>query len=171
MRGFRRESPASNSIHKKNIEPNTSSRTTSAKAPSHPPPTAPDSGGSRGGSSPADTRMTDLPGGNSNSHGPGNNLDSKVKYCHFFVNQGRCTFEEKSGRKCKFEHSRAPMCNFGVRCTRLKCMFSHSRNGSTVFLGRKYPPMMAPWPVMNPWMTTPPGQRLNSWAWAGNQNL
>ena len=59
------------------------------------------------------------------------------KYCHFFVNTGNCRYEERTGQKCKFEHKKAPMCNFGTNCSRPKCMFAHPRvNGNNLFLGQ-----------------------------------
>ena len=86
----------------------------------------------------------------------------KGKYCHYFVNEGRCRYEERTGLKCKFEHKAAPMCNFGMRCSRQKCMFSHPNlAGTNHFLGRNYPMMnsgMNPWKMMNPWIQNPPNQ-------------
>ena len=51
----------------------------------------------------------------------------KVSYCHFFSNFGKCNFEDKNGRKCKFSHEKAPLCNFDGKCNRQKCMYAHSR--------------------------------------------
>ena len=81
------------------------------------------------------------------------------KYCHYFVNQGRCNFEERSGFKCRFEHKAAPMCNFGANCSRTKCMFSHPKltGGNNTFLGntRGFTPIPNPWQMINPWMNQP----------------
>ena len=49
------------------------------------------------------------------------------KYCHFFSNFGECHWEQTTGRKCKFTHRKAPVCNFDGNCNRKKCMFSHVR--------------------------------------------
>ena len=102
----------------------------------------------------------------------------KGKYCHFFVNTGKCNFEERTGDKCKFEHKSAPACNSGMNCTRSKCMFSHPKiNGINSFLGssRGMTPAINPWqmgPMMNPWMTTTPSQFMpNPWNMQRNQNL
>ena len=96
------------------------------------------------------------------------------RYCHFFVNQGDCRHEERTGNKCKFEHKIAPMCNFGMNCSRNRCMFSHPKvNGRNNFLGnaRNQMTMMNPWQMMNPWMSTPPSQFLqNPWNSQGKQN-
>ena len=167
MRGFRRETPASRSVQKKE-----SSRTTPAAAPPTPP-----GSGREGHESPQRPQRhppsrPEVPNPAHSKDTPPNSSESgRVQYCHYFVNKGRCTFEEKTGKKCKFVHDTAPMCNFGRQCTRLKCMFSHpkTREGSG-FLGRRYPPMMNPWPIMNPWMTTPPGQALNPWTWGQRQS-
>ena len=51
----------------------------------------------------------------------------KDKFCHFFVNTGNCTYEERTGKKCKFEHRQAPMCRLGISCRRPKCMFLHPK--------------------------------------------
>ena len=84
------------------------------------------------------------------------NIESreKISYCHYFSNFGKCSFEEQSGRKCKFSHTKAPVCKFDVNCDRRKCMFSHTRRqrynpeqGQNNFLyqgNNPYPP-----PLMN----------------------
>ena len=86
-------------------------------------------------------------------------LGLRRRYCHYFVNQGKCLYEERTGLKCKFEHKVAPMCNSGIKCTRQKCMFSHPKLATTnSFLGRNYP-IMNPgpniWQMMSPWVQTP----------------
>ena len=99
---------------------------------------------------------------NDQSGGDSSSSVYKGKYCHFFVNQGRCHYEERTGLKCKFEHKAAPMCNFGMRCSRQKCMFSHPNlAGTNNFLGRNYPMMnsvMNPWQMMSPWLENSPRQ-------------
>ena len=84
----------------------------------------------------------------------------KEKYCHYYVNYGKCNYESKSGNKCKFAHEVAPLCKSGINCNRMKCMFSHPRPLSTNFLSNNYQ-YMSPWqvmphltqkqPVPNPW--------------------
>ena len=66
-----------------------------------------------------------------------------IKYCHWF-NNGQCHFEERSGRKCIFEHIKAPKCNFDGQCNRKKCMFSHpyEKQNNNNFLGQR--PYAAP---------------------------
>ena len=56
-----------------------------------------------------------------------NDRPQRIQYCHFFNNFGHCQFEEKTGRKCKFSHEKAPTCKFGTECNRKKCMYSHSQ--------------------------------------------
>ena len=68
------------------------------------------------------------PNNNSGVH-----VGNKINYCHFFSNYGRCIFEEKSGRKCRFSHLKAPTCVFDGRCNRQKCMFSHFKENSSVY--------------------------------------
>ena len=108
-----------------------------------------------------------------------NGMENNVplRYCHFYVNKGKCNFEERTGQKCRFEHKIAPMCNLGLNCTRLKCMYSHPKvNGVNSFLGntRGMNQMMNPWnlgQMMNPWMTTPSNQFMpNPWNFQGRQD-
>ena len=81
-----------------------------------------------------------------------------MQYCHFYTNFGTCNYEEKTGKKCKFEHVTAPMCQRGMSCNRPKCMYTHPNTGGRTehFLGQRSqnhsPP--SPWQqvmMMNPW--------------------
>ena len=56
-----------------------------------------------------------------------NKIKDDNNFCHYFSNLGHCVFEERTGKKCKFSHVKAPVCNFDGKCTRGKCMFSHTR--------------------------------------------
>ena len=179
MRGFRRANPASNPVpkesstntnSKKHSKPTASTEATEDDKAKPKPP-----GSTR--SPPPETNQQ--PDSDSNSSGSEHDA-YKGKYCHYFVNKGRCNYEERSGLKCKFEHKVAPMCNFGISCSRIKCMFSHPKingnsgnNGNTGFLGnsRSFPTMMNPWQMVNPWMTAPQGQfPPNPWISQGKQN-
>ena len=71
----------------------------------------------------------------------------KPNFCHFYVNFGKCNFESRTGKKCKFEHREAPPCNYGPGCTRHKCQYSHLK-AKPSFLERQGAPP-APW--LNPW--------------------
>ena len=80
----------------------------------------------------------------------------KARYCHYFVNFGKCSFEDKTGKKCKFIHETAPMCKEGTRCSRNKCMFTHPKPGNAVgFLSQLPHHMMNPWAMISPWLTQP----------------
>ena len=68
------------------------------------------------------------------------------RYCHCYVNQGKCNFEERTGQKCRYEHKQAPMCNFGINCTNYKCMYSHPKKTEIQNQTRN------PFVIMNPWM-------------------
>ena len=59
------------------------------------------------------------------------------QYCHFYSNYGKCNYEEKTKRQCRFEHSsKVPMCSNGISCTRQRCMYKHPKpQGRTGFLG------------------------------------
>ena len=60
----------------------------------------------------------------------------KDNYCHYYVNTEKCDYEERTGNKCRFDHKPAPLCSFGLRCNRNKCMYIHPRiNGTNSFLG------------------------------------
>ena len=96
------------------------------------------------------------------NNSPDQSNNSRPRYCHYFSNFGNCEFEEKSGLKCKFLHERAPMCNAGLNCSKMKCMYSHPKPPSTQsvrrnFLGNpvNFGPFMNPRQQgnsMNPWM-------------------
>ena len=86
---------------------------------------------------------------------------NNVQYCHFFTNYGRCQFEDKTGRKCRYEHSVAPLCQSGIACNRPKCMYTHPNisGRQTSFLNTGYPNSMGSYPMMNmnminPWSVT-----------------
>ena len=104
------------------------------------------------------------------------NTQYQNKFCHFFVNMGRCNYEERTGKKCKFLHRQAPMCRMGINCNRLKCMFSHPKmNGSANFLGnpRSYSSAMNPLQLgqmINPWMVPIQNQYMTSPWNLQNQN-
>ena len=147
MRGFKRLSPAAPPIPNPNP---TSSRHNDEKLEKRkrsgtedPPPSPP--------SSPAPPQSA--------SAGSPTTYERK-RYCHYYANTGRCNFEEKTGKKCKFAHEQAPMCNSGISCSRPKCMFSHPKiNGNDNFLGHMRPlNNMVPWQIINPWMSAPPYQ-------------
>ena len=156
MRGFKRVNPSS---------PPTAGPKPAPKAdPSRPPPPSSTSSPGTTASAPStpDTAQT-------------HETDSQYrgKYCHFFVNTGKCNYEQRTGQKCKFEHKSAPMCNFGISCNRPKCMFTHPNvNGNSPFLGqmRGFSPMVNPWQMTNPWMVPQPNQYQNQqWNYQGNQ--
>ena len=50
----------------------------------------------------------------------------RTQYCHFYNNAGRCLFEERFGKQCKFAHKLAPVCNYDRQCDRPKCMYRHT---------------------------------------------
>ena len=159
LRGFKRVSPAAPSAPKVN---DVNKAKTSPKAKPEVPermPTAPEA--STGRAPPGFPPVA--PGG-------------RKQYCHYFVNQGKCTYEEKTGERCRFAHEQAPMCRSGLACDRNKCMYSHPRVGGTQnmhFLDRSrgFQQMMNPWPMMNPWMNPNPFQQFpNPWGMDGNQS-
>ena len=97
----------------------------------------------------------------------------KLGYCHYYSNFGRCDFELRNGRKCKFSHEKAPLCRFDRNCDRRKCMFSHSKPSNNqrgneqqnnTFLDQswntQYP--MNPWDMMSMFMQATQNQP-NSW--------
>ena len=162
MRGFKRTTPAtkpvqissknSNSNKINQNKPNSTPKKTQDSWPRLNAPSKPDSGAKE----PPGRASPPTPGPFKVSEN--NKLKEKriIRYCHFFVNQGRCNFEERTGSPCKFVHEIAPMCNAGIRCTRQKCMFSHPKP----FLERNI--MMNPWQMMNPWIQAPPSQLLQN---------
>ena len=92
------------------------------------------------------------------------------QYCHFYVNTGKCSYEERTGLKCKYLHQKAPMCRFGLNCNKMRCMFSHPKvNEGQVnnFLRATRNSMNQNFP--NPWLTQT--NVMNPWASMMNQLL
>ena len=179
LRGFKRVNPSVNA--EKSVKTNLQSNSPRKQRPSPPP--------SPRSIRPGPIASTTTPPATSpaapeaeNTQSEKRNLESQNKYCHYFVNMGRCNFEERTGNQCKFLHRPAPMCRSGLTCSRLKCMFSHPRiNGSNNnFLGntRPYPSsmnnmqlgtMINPWiiPLQNQFMSNPwnnQNQHQNIWS-------
>ena len=157
MRGFKRVSPTTPSISnhtlspRQNVESLQKQKQPSPSVPQQEPPRPPPSPGPR----PTTDSSTSF---------------VKGKYCHYFVNTGNCSFEEKTGKKCKFEHKKAPMCLFGINCARPKCQFSHPNfNGNVNFLGNtRSPNNLMPWQMVNPWITSPqyhPQSNFQNYPW------
>ena len=150
MRGFKRLNPAASPIQNstalsRHNAPSFQKRkppTPETASPSSPPPFPPPPSSQ----TPPSTEST-TPSG-------------RARYCYYFVNTGRCRFEENTGKQCKFEHKQAPMCRSGINCTRPKCMFSHPKiNGNSHFLGNMRPPTtFMPWQMINPWIPGPQTQ-------------
>ena len=182
MRGFKRVNPATNpqlnsggkgvtNSNKQNMPWNSADRqshTQGSGGRPHPGSPAPAVGQisplrhSRPGPSDKESAANQKNHENRTNH---ENMHS-ARYCHFFVNQGRCTFEERTGSKCKFLHKMAPMCNSGISCSRKKCMYSHPKTPpSRTFLGQNM--MMNPWQMINPWIQDHQNQFFPQW----RQNL
>ena len=168
MRGFKRVNPASNP------KPNSPSKSGPSRIPNnnkqketHDTPNYSASG--------AGSEVPKYVAGSSTHEQTGDgfsNGSQRERYCHYFVNEGKCHYEERTGLKCKFIHKVAPMCNFGMRCARKKCMYSHPKFAGTNnhFLGKNYPMTnsgMNIWQMMNPWLQNqyPP----SPWIHQGNQ--
>ena len=149
--GFRRVSP-STTAQASQASPTPSPRRTSGPGAHPAPPTQP------APPAPSDTETPTindrLQSINRENRTP--NVDTEVsrsvQYCHYFTNYGKCTFEEKTGYRCRFEHSVAPMCQRGTACERAKCMYTHPNvsGRNNTFLGRNmgFQNNIAPWPQM-----------------------
>ena len=87
----------------------------------------------------------------------------RVQYCHFFNNAGRCIFEERFGRQCRFAHQPAPICHYDRQCDRPKCMFRHTQQAGD-FLEPRFP---SGW---NPTMRQRQPVFQNPWGPWGNSN-
>ena len=162
MRGFKRVNPATDPTQPKPTPTNTSNAAkTSTKF-------SKESATSHSKNTSTKPPIESPPSSKSNLHPSPNSMDSTYegKYCHYFVNYGKCNYEERSGEICKFEHKQAPMCSFGINCKRLKCMYSHPRqqkNNNFLENGRKMNQWMNPWQMLNPWMTQQQNQFQNPW--------
>ena len=89
----------------------------------------------------------------------------RIRYCHYYVNSENCSFEDRTGKKCKFQHSVAPMCRFGVNCSRFRYMYSHPKQSSNIpFLQHRTnsSSIVNPWLAMNPWTVPPMNMHPNS---------
>ena len=123
--GFNRPNPCEQPKQNKSPLPSATSPTRSPLSPSLSPAPAPPS-----------------PASSSEKVSPAEEIEderrkSTIRYCHYFSN-GKCNFEEWTGKKCIFEHTKAPSCKYDGSCTREKCMFSHpnkSGQKSKPFLG------------------------------------
>ena len=116
LRGFKRASPASAPLKNPSANPPPGASRSRASPPSATPRTP--------------LTLPSATHGNSPSHSHGQDsrrTPQSPRYCHYFVNYGKCNFQERTGQECKFEHRKAPMCNTGTRCTRQKCMFNHPK--------------------------------------------
>ena len=92
-----------------------------------------------------------------------NDSNEKKSFCHYYSNFGHCIYEEKTGKKCKFSHVKAPVCNFDGKCTCDKCMYSHTKPNPTpgssrqnqshfLYQGKNTHQQMSPWQAMAPLM-------------------
>ena len=146
MRGFKRLSPTTSSIPNHTLTTKQKGENTQKRKQSSPPVPH---------QSPPPTPTPPPPSPQPRSSTESSTNSVRGKYCHYYVNTGKCTFEAKTGKKCKFEHKRAPMCIFGINCARPKCQFSHPNiNGNGNFLGTRSLNNLMPWQIINPWMPT-----------------
>ena len=170
MRGFKRTGPASPSARSNPMNsPPKNSTPTGTGIPAAPSQTNNTNGSSTSSNTNPQTQQeTDSRW----------SVGGRKQYCHYFVNQGRCNYEERTGEKCKFVHEQAPMCKSGLGCNRNKCMYAHPNIGgnrnmnNTIFLEQTRGPqqIMNPWQIINPWMNPSTFQHLqNPWSMPGNQ--
>ena len=149
MRGFKRVDPTS-SAASQNLAPK--NKVPQTKSPSIKPSTSNSSSNSN-----------EPPRSSSTNYREQTNSE---RYCHYYVNLGKCNYKERTGEICRFEHKKAPMCSFGINCTRFKCMYAHPRrqeNNSFLGNGNRMNNWMNPWSMMSPWMTQPQNQYMNPW--------
>ena len=62
---------------------------------------------------------------NRTMHKATKSIEVNTQYCHYWNNYGKCQYEFKNNRPCKFSHSDAPRCKFDGQCNRKSCMFKH----------------------------------------------
>ena len=149
FRGFKRVSPSAPSLQSK-VPPASSPDTAAPPRPAQAPPSCT---GPRSAQLSVNERLQNIARNNPTTRP--NSDAAEPKYCHFFTNYGRCNFEEKTGKKCKFLHKIAPMCKKGLSCTRTRCMFTHPNTGGQIspFLGTEtqFQNNRTPWPqLINP---------------------
>ena len=149
-RGFKRVSPTASSLRSKG-PPTTSPGAATTPRPDQSSPSSP---GPSTAQLSVNERLQNLAKNNPTTR-PNPDVNGQPQYCHFFTNYGRCNFEEKTGKRCKFLHKTAPMCKKGLSCTRTRCMFTHPNTGgqNSPFLGTgtQFQNNQTPWlQVMNP---------------------
>ena len=130
-RGFKRVSPTTSSQRSKE-PPSGPQRASPGLVTTKKPAQAPSISEPNSTHSTVNERLQNIARSNQTAR-PISDTNGYPQYCHFFTNYGRCNFEEKTGKTCKFLHKKAPMCKNGTSCTRTKCMFTHpntfGRNG------------------------------------------
>ena len=111
MRGFKRTNPANDSAHKPPVS--TPTKKTPPTKPKVPVSVRPRTSSNPTPGSASGPHATEPEPSASGTDGCTDNDNrtsiSRGKYCHHFVNQGICRYEERTGEKCKFEHKMAPM--------------------------------------------------------------
>ena len=166
MRGFRRVGPASSAAKNPHPKPSPSSgkpqTNTTRKSPAA-EATATGATATSDGRSSYPTAGNPPPVDPKPSHHSGTPTEQRrTLYCHYFSNFGKCMFEERTGKTCRFEHKTAPVCQSGMACQRSKCMYTHPNVGGismrNPFLeqNNSFPHNINPWQtqMMNPWMNT-----------------
>ena len=104
-----------------------------------------------------------------------NGFVEKDDFCHFYNNYNKCLFEENTGKRCKFSHRKAPICNFDGQCGRSKCMYRHKmqKNNDDFLAPRNVhsqPHVMQHWGI-NPWAQPATMKQMpNPWMFQGKQN-
>ena len=148
-RGFKRTNPAASAEARKN-DPKIAPKNAAKKAPSNAPKNPPRF---RQAPPPAPTTQ------------PASSNATNKRYCHFWNNVGKCTFQN-----CKFLHEKAPVCKFDGNCNRAKCMFSHvKQNVSFLVKGRQSSPPQPSASTWGPWSapwnqpSAPWGQPSTPW--------
>ena len=151
LRGFKRVSPSAPAANKPKPSESVAKKPSPSSVPTRRTPSV---------SSPTNSSVAPPSGAPASNQGgqPRFPAESgRTLYCHFFSNFGKCTHEERTGHPCRFEHKAAPVCQSGMACKRIKCMYNHPNPGgmrnSSSFLDQTnfFPQNTNPWQMMNPW--------------------
>ena len=95
---------------------------------------------------------------------------SSKRVCFYFSTTGTCKYEERTGLKCRYEHSRGSMptlCRFGVNCSKARCTFMHPKLPQNWGEMQLFLEKIGNMSLINPWQNQ---VALNPWNHQGQQN-